>query len=819
MDFSSKQETDVYIGPYRATKLWNEIIHTFRKNMPCGRHRRYMRTYDNCFVASGAVDWLLKHLRCNPNFGPEVTRCQTVQLLKKLFKSGVFEDVRTSKHGRSDFIDNGRLYRFIHKSPPRAPRPVLVPRANYVNGESKVGSKDDLAANLPEPILQECHLVGRVLAAEEIEDVWKSLTLHRLQQTLGTIDLGEILDSSYVNGRNIHHNCLYVNKSGIVTNIEAKDQLPHWAMSAMKCLARWPEKVDDNLPSYPGFEKDVFGVVKDYFCGLAEPLMTFEMYEVITNVFVQSENRLPRHSSPSNASNRSTPKSATWSYASLENLLIDIVRSTGIDTSPHQHRLGLHSSSTLNLSTFNPAAESTNIHIEKKYGSSPELKVTRYETAFGPENKTVTRVFYTNGVATDYGHCGYGLEESCMPLETHFDMEPETSSSSASNSSQVNFERAQSLERLNMEPLRTTSDRGTDYCYNYSANSSGFYETPPSQRDSFHSVKSHNSGNNSARSTRSARGYISRTSARNSSSVSSNHKPVLDGAKLQRNNRMFSASSPDLPGLANSAPRTMSRIPDKNTFELHGPNISMADLNSPEKNTSGSSSFRWRRSAFLNLGSEDTEERTRRALRLVCLLLPPANRRRLQLLLKLMYKMCNNQDLCLDRTQTTRQLLLDTFTRTILSSHEEADMDELLVRQIVSFLIDNYAEIMTAPLDLKVAVEERLKDMQKPQIVYSPGDPALSRYCTQVSVEQYETQKLSSSQKALADLLEEIIADQSMSIKDKKKRLKQFSKTYPSLYYRRFPTSESEAEVIPPKPKIKPPLLVKPLMKLRGLRL
>ncbi|XP_046560281.1 DEP domain-containing protein 1A-like isoform X2 [Haliotis rubra] len=504
MDISSKQDTDVYIGPYRATKLWNEIIHTFRKDMPCGRHRRYMRTYDNCFVASGAVDWLLKHLRCNPNFGPEVTRCQTVQLLKKLFKSGVFEDVRPSKHGRSDFTDNGRIYRFVYKSPPRPSRPVLVPRANYLNGESKIGSSNDLAANLPEPLLQECHLVGRVLSAEEIEDVWKSLTLHRLQQTLGTIDLGEILDSSYVSGRNIHHNCLYVNKSGIVTNIEAKDQLPHWAMSAMKCLARWPEKVDDNLPSYPGFEKDVFGVVKDYFCGLAEPLMTFEMYEVITNVFV---------------------------------------------------------------------------------------------------------------------------------------------------------------------------------------------------------------------------------------------------------------------------------------------------------------------------GSEDTEERTRRALRLVCLLLPPANRRRLQLLLKLMYKMCHNQELCLDRTQTTRQLLLDTFTRTILSSHEEADMDELLVRQIVSFLIDNYAEIMTAPLDLKVAVEERLKDMQKPQIVYSPGDPALSRYCTQVSMEKYESQKLSSSQKALADLLEEIIADQSMSIKDKKKRLKQFSKTYPSLYYRRFPTAESEAEVIPPKPKIKPPLLVKPLMKLRGLRL
>lgn len=46
-----------------------------------------------------------------------------------------------------------------------------------------------------------------------------------------------------------------------------------------------PDKTDENLPNYPGFEKDVFRVVKDYFCGLSEPLMTFNMYEVITNVF------------------------------------------------------------------------------------------------------------------------------------------------------------------------------------------------------------------------------------------------------------------------------------------------------------------------------------------------------------------------------------------------------------------------------------------------------------------------------------------------------------------------------------------------------
>ena len=53
------------------------------------------------------------------------------------------------------------------------------------------------------------------------------------------------------------------------------------------CHDSGPEKVEGDLPSYPGFEKDVFGVVRDYFMGLPEPLITYELYDVIINVFGQ----------------------------------------------------------------------------------------------------------------------------------------------------------------------------------------------------------------------------------------------------------------------------------------------------------------------------------------------------------------------------------------------------------------------------------------------------------------------------------------------------------------------------------------------------
>ena len=33
-----------------------------------------MKTYDDCFVASDAVEWLHQYLKNNPNFGTDVSR-------------------------------------------------------------------------------------------------------------------------------------------------------------------------------------------------------------------------------------------------------------------------------------------------------------------------------------------------------------------------------------------------------------------------------------------------------------------------------------------------------------------------------------------------------------------------------------------------------------------------------------------------------------------------------------------------------------------------------------------------------------------------
>ena len=77
--------------------------------------------------------------------------------------------------------------------------------------------------------------------------------------------------------------------------------LPHWTLSAMKCLANWPKQIKSHecneadgatFPSYPGFEQDVFEVVKDYFVGQMNkqgPLTTYKLFDIFVSAYIKAE--------------------------------------------------------------------------------------------------------------------------------------------------------------------------------------------------------------------------------------------------------------------------------------------------------------------------------------------------------------------------------------------------------------------------------------------------------------------------------------------------------------------------------------------------
>ncbi|XP_056388737.1 DEP domain-containing protein 1A isoform X2 [Hyla sarda] len=516
-------------GPYRATKLWNEITKYFRAGMPLKKHRQSFKTYGNCFTASEAIDWLHHLLRNNSNFGSDVTRQQTIQLLRKFLKNHVIEDLK-GRWGTEDLEDNHQLFRFPSTSPIKTipSRQPLWKRSSLENvfkekehlfkmphfskrtpkRPGSLDGKDEQENEGTEAMdidMESDNPGTKELAKKDIEDIWGNIALVHLQKILALPSLDEVLNPEQMNPGHIMYNMTHTSKHGVVFLQDKTDDLPHWVLSAMKCLANWPRHNDMSQPSYPGFERDVFRTVADYFLNLPEPLLTYEYYELFVNI------------------------------------------------------LGL--------------------------------------------------------------------------LQPH-------------------------LERVAID-----------------------------------------------------------------------------------------------------------------------------------------------------------------ALQLCCLLLPPPNRRKLQLLMRMIARMSQNVDMPrLHDAMGTRSLMIQTFSRCVLCCAEEVDLDELLATRLVSFLMDHHQEILQVPCYLQTAVQDHIQYLQRAH-VKDPSDPTPAFYfCKQISTREFEEQKATTLQTAIVELLESIVRDKNLSMKDKKKKLKQFQKEYPEIYRSRFPTTESEARLFGDKPTIKQPMLVLKKPKFRSLR-
>ncbi|XP_028633424.1 DEP domain-containing protein 1A isoform X3 [Grammomys surdaster] len=521
------------LGPYRATKLWNEVTTSFRIGMPLRKHRQHLKKYSNCFTAVEAVDWLYDLLRSNSNFGPEVTRQQTVQLLRKFLKNHVIEDIK-GRWGSENLDDNNQLFRFPATSPLKTfpQRHTEIKKTNteyFSKNKDSIFKLRNLSRKTPkkrglhfsqentekihhERITnedQENAPDNQEISQEDVEEVWRYIILIYLQTILGVPSIEELINPNQIIPQYIMYNMANTSKHGVVILQDKSEDLPHWVLSAMKCLANWPRSNDTNNLTYVGFERDVFKTIADYFLDLPEPLLTFEYYELFVNILGLLQ--------------------------------------------PHLERVAIH------------------------------------------------------------------------------------------------------------------------------------------------------------------------------------------------------------------------------------------------------------------------------ALQLCCLLLPPPNRRKLQLLMRMISRMSQNVDMPkLHEEIGTRSLMINTFSRCVLCCAEEVDLDELLASRLVSFLMDHHQEILQVPTYLQAAVEKHLDYIKKGH-VKNHGDglvvplPTYS-YCKQISAKEFDEQKISTSQAAIAELLENIVRSKSLPVKEKRRKLKQFQKEYPLIYQKRFPTTESEAALFDDKPTIKQTMLNLRNSKLHSLR-
>uniref|UniRef100_A0A8C7ZPE7 DEP domain containing 1B n=1 Tax=Oryzias sinensis TaxID=183150 RepID=A0A8C7ZPE7_9TELE len=227
--------------------------------MPVRRHWAHFRCYDWSFSGSEAVDYLHQLLRSNSNFGPEVTRYQTLQLLKKFFKAHVIEDVK-GRYGTEDFEDGGQLYRFPTMSPLKTlpTRPLVrdsrdLPRLIRWDDYEELPLQENVAPSKSAVLasdlwnkrhsvaigdVNECKLIRRKeVTPKQVDHIWKTMTITHLQKVLGLKTLDGVLNPVHVNGRHIVHNVFSVNKTGIVVLENKSEDMPYWVVSAMKCLA------------------------------------------------------------------------------------------------------------------------------------------------------------------------------------------------------------------------------------------------------------------------------------------------------------------------------------------------------------------------------------------------------------------------------------------------------------------------------------------------------------------------------------------------------------------------------------------------------
>lgn len=93
---------------FSATILWNKLVQLFQSKMSCKTHRKGIKVYDNCFVASEAITIVHEILR--QHVKKDASRKQAKKLLQKFLLLRVIEDVK-GRNGLETLSDNKQLYR------------------------------------------------------------------------------------------------------------------------------------------------------------------------------------------------------------------------------------------------------------------------------------------------------------------------------------------------------------------------------------------------------------------------------------------------------------------------------------------------------------------------------------------------------------------------------------------------------------------------------------------------------------------------------------------------------------------------------------
>lgn len=172
-------------------------------------HKRKLKIYYDCFVASEAVSWLKNHLKdCDHLSGTKVTRFQALNLLRKYHEAEIIERVVIEKNHKQVQDDNS-LYHFTVEAKENLPfLKNQAARAAAETVELSINKKIEVYQNI----------------------IWKHLVAKYA-------DIPKYIKQETIDGQSLYNNINKVNSNGVVQLTDRTQDLPDWVLSAMKCLA------------------------------------------------------------------------------------------------------------------------------------------------------------------------------------------------------------------------------------------------------------------------------------------------------------------------------------------------------------------------------------------------------------------------------------------------------------------------------------------------------------------------------------------------------------------------------------------------------
>ena len=113
LNFKSKDD-NLDREPFKATKIWNELVEHLRASVEQRRRRWKFQYYENCFRGGDVVEVLHAYVQSNPHLSKDATRSQVRCLCQILLEKRVIECVTldSNKTKKDSFEDGNKLYRF-----------------------------------------------------------------------------------------------------------------------------------------------------------------------------------------------------------------------------------------------------------------------------------------------------------------------------------------------------------------------------------------------------------------------------------------------------------------------------------------------------------------------------------------------------------------------------------------------------------------------------------------------------------------------------------------------------------------------------------